>query len=84
MPYSLHFVPKKRTTEVLLSLLQAGDVGEPMNQRTWPNWVRMLQDVGPYLPEEERQRTKANLAAGRTHWLPEIWLSDLEIERMGL
>jgi hypothetical protein len=83
MPYALHFVPKKRTTEVLLALSQSGDLGEPMNQRTWPNWVKMLQEVGPFLEEDERRSAKASLVAGRTHWLPEVWLSDAQISRLG-
>jgi hypothetical protein len=84
MAYSLHFVPQKRTSEVLMSILDGDSLGAPLNQRTWPNWVLMLRDLSPYLEEQERRDARVNLSAGRTHWLPQVWLSDSDMERLGL
>jgi len=84
MPYAFHIVPRKQTSEVLLSLVLPGGLGQPLNQRTFPNWVRMMQEIGPYLPEQDRQRTKQSLLAGRTHVLPQVWLTENELDHLGL
>lgn len=83
MAYSLHIVPRKRTTEVLLSLTHAGGLGAPVNQRIFPSWAKMLQEIGPYLEENERRSAKASLVAGRTCWLPEVRLTAHDINRLG-
>lgn len=84
MPYTLHLVPRKRSTEVVVSLLGHGSIGPPMNQRTFPNWVKLLGKLGPYLKEEERARAKARLMAGQAYVVMELWLSDDDIDVMGL
>ena len=83
MAYSLHFVPRKKTTEVTVSVATGNALGAPLQQRTWPNWVKLMQEMWPYLGDTERKLAQSHLSQGRTCWLPRVILTDADLERLG-
>jgi hypothetical protein len=83
MAYHLHFVPYRRSTEVVLSLSRGDGLGAPVDQRVWPNWVELIRALSTVLAEPERMKAKAKLAAGRAHLLANVRLTDRDLDALG-
>lgn len=83
MAYHLHFVPYRRSTEVVVSLSRGDGLGPPIDQRTWPNWVQLMKVLSNVLAEPERLKARAKLAAGRAHLLANVRLTDRDLDALG-
>ncbi len=66
-----------------MSVATGNALGAPLQQRTWPNWVKLMQEIRPYLEDTERKLAQAQLSQGRSCWLPRVYLTDADLERLG-
>ena len=66
-----------------MSLLSGDSLSSPVNQSSWPNWVRVLQALDPHLEPQDRRAVQQSLSAGSAVWLQHLALSDSDLEKLG-